>query len=328
MVTELRLRATLTGTALLLSLATLTACPRAPQARDSARAVAVVNGHPIPAVELRRELWRLHGRPEAVDAARVPLAEALLEQMVDQALLLQAAQKAGVEVSPRELEAAWEAAQAGYRKHDFMATLYAQMLTPELMRKRLHEQLLIEEFLKARARELPRISDEQVARHYQENQARYKMPAQVRARQVVVRTAEEAALIKKRLDRGEDFEKVAREHSVAPERERGGDLGFFAQGVMPEVFDKVCFTLEPGQISDVVPSEYGHHVFQVTERRPEQSQPLEAVGGDIRDALRQRQVEEAEARLLQELRTKATLVKDRDALLWAADAVAAPDGGV
>jgi parvulin-like peptidyl-prolyl isomerase len=238
-----------------------------------------------------------------------------------------AARAAGITVPPRELEAAWEASQEGYRTEDFKGALYAQMQTPQRMKAQLEERLLTEKFLADKTRVLPRITDAEVRQFYEVNRGRYRVQEQVRARQVVLRTPEEARIIADRLARGEDFAKLAREFSVAPEKERGGDLGFFQKGVMPEVFDKVCFALEPGQVSDVITSEYGQHIFQVTERRPESAQPLEAVDAEIREQLRRAQVELAENRLLVDLRNKAVVVKDGEALQWAADLLAVWDGG-
>jgi parvulin-like peptidyl-prolyl isomerase len=279
----------------------------------------MVNGSAIWGADLRRELWRVHGAPEAGDTARLPLARALLEQMVDERLLLEEARRQGVTVVERESQAAWEATQDGYRSKEFKDVLHAQMLTPERLRERLEERLMVERFLKEHLRDLPPIPDSAVEAHYERERSRYQVAEQVRARQVVVRTAEQARMLLQRLRAGEDFARVAREHSVAPERERDGDLGYFSRGVLPAVFDRVCFALQPGQISDVVTSEYGSHIFQLTERRPASQRPLVLVADEIRDTLRREQREKAEAALLSALRKRANIVQDPSVLTWAAD---------
>lgn len=311
--------------ALLLACLLLAGCPKPPPPPLPSRPVAVVDGQPIHASDLRRELWRVHGKPVAGDVNRLPLARALLDHMVDQELLMQAAKKAGVTADERELETAWLSTQDGYRINDFNASLVAQGLTPERVKEDLRARITVEKFLKSQAKQQARPSDEDVKAYYEAHKANYRVPEQVRARQVVVRTEEEARPLQLRLAKGENFERIAREHSVAPEKVRGGDLGFFAKGVMPEVFDKVCFSLEPGQVSDVVPSEYGQHIFQVTERRAEMEQPLGAVADDIRDLLRRQAVENAETRLLAALHEKAVLEYFPEVLAWTADALV--DGG-
>ena len=66
---------------------------------------------------------------------------------------------------------------------------------------------------------------------------------------------------------GEDFGKVARKVSIGPEAAKGGDLDFFARGVMPEAIDRVVFTLPVGKVSGIVQSPYGYHIFKLLGRK-------------------------------------------------------------
>ena len=56
---------------------------------------------------------------------------------------------------------------------------------------------------------------------------------------------------------------MAREVSIGPEAVRGGDLGFFERGVMPEAIDRMVFSLPVGAVSRVVQSPYGFHIFKI-----------------------------------------------------------------
>ncbi len=86
------------------------------------------------------------------------------------------------------------------------------------------------------------------------------------ARHILVESEDECNKIKSEIEGGSDFGELAKEHSMCPSGQRGGDLGSFGPGQMVKEFDEVVFSSEVGVVQGPVRTEFGYHLLEVTSR--------------------------------------------------------------
>jgi peptidyl-prolyl cis-trans isomerase D len=140
-----------------------------------------------------------------------------------------------------------------------------------------------------------------VRAYYEQNKSRYGTDEQRRASHILITPdgGDKAAARKKAeqllaqvKSKPGDFEKLARENSKDPgSAAQGGDLGFFGKGMMVKPFEEAVFSMKPGEISELVESDFGFHIIKVTEVKAAQVKPFEQVRGVIERDLRTQQAQ-------------------------------------
>jgi hypothetical protein len=160
----------------------------------------------------------------------------------------------------------------------------------------------IDALLAAGLRQEP--GDAEVARYYQAHRQELARPERVRLRQILTQDRKAAEEARREVMAGAPFEAVARRLSRGPNAAAGGDQGELARGDLPPSFADLIFSLKPGEVSPVVPAEYGFHLFQVIEREPAQKVPLAAAREEILARLRQQNADQLLRSLVQAARSR------------------------
>jgi len=197
-----------------------------------------------------------------------------------------------------------EGTQAGYDKD---AEITRQV---DDLRKRLIVQRVMRKYQTP-----PTITDDEVKAQYDQNPILYST-TQVHASHILVKDEDTARqLLAEVKAHPEKFADLAREKSTdTVSGRKGGDLGTFSPGRMVPEFDKVAFALHPGEISDVVKTQYGYHIIMVSERKDGEPKPFDQVKEQIRAALRNKTIQEQVQGHLDELKKSADLKVDENAL--------------
>ena len=135
---------------------------------------------------------------------------------------------------------------------------------------------------------------------YIENEELYTNPEQRKAQHILLEEEGNAIAILKEINEGANFSELARIHSKdITTSEEGGDLGLFERELMVPEFDKAVFTMNVGDISEVVKTDYGYHIIKLNEIQPSTLQSFEEVEGQLL-ALHTKNVNQKELYNLQE----------------------------
>lgn len=151
-------------------------------------------------------------------------------------------------------------------------------------------------------------TEEEVRSYYEEHKEEFREPHQVAASHILVDTEELARSVKARLDAGESFNDLAMELSNCPSKEVGGALGLFERGRMVPEFEEVAFEMSLGEISEPVKTQFGYHIIQVDNIKPEGIQPYnkakQKIAGDLYNQKKQQAYDEYTNRLREQYEVK------------------------
>lgn len=154
------------------------------------------------------------------------------------------------------------------------------------------------------------LPEQDVKTYYEQNQSRYSGKNERRASHILITAdtpeagrAKAQEILAQLRQNPARFAELARQHSKDPgSAAQGGDLGFFEHKVMTKPFADAVFAMQEGQISDVVASDFGFHIIQLTGIRNSQNQSFEAARPQILAELRRQQASQLMAAKAEELR--------------------------
>lgn len=171
---------------------------------------------------------------------------------------------------------------------DFDSILEMQGLTEDELKEDIRKGLLNEKALT----EGIEVTDEEIKSYYE------NMKTEVKASHILVDDEETANKVKKELDDGADFAKLAKKYSTdESNKDKGGDLGYFTVGTMVGEFEEKAFAMEKDEISEPVASDFGFHIILVTDKKETEEEigSLEDEKEEIRQVLLERKIDPQDA---------------------------------
>jgi hypothetical protein len=197
----------------------------------------------------------------------------LFDGFIEEKILLEEARN-------KEILLTWEEKKRFLAKHSSDAALEKERLSvDEEGADLLFEQLLVEKYTYDLVKAIE-VDEQEIQEYYNANKREFLLPERVKVSQILLPSEEKAVEILESLkdDDPDHFKKLARVQSIGVEASRGGEMGVFAIGQLPDEMEKTIFALKEGEISQVVESSYGFHIFRLDSRyEPELVSPDQAL---------------------------------------------------
>ncbi len=235
----------------------------------------------------------------------VNLYSRLFDLFIENQLVLYKAEQAGLDVPDEEI--------ANYLKS---SNLNPQELGIDL--KLIRDMLRVQKYLMLNIYKSINVSDGEIARYHQTHKDEFKKNEEIFLYQILLPDKEKAISLRgELLNSPSRFEEIAQKESISPEASSGGVMGYFEKGVLPKEMEDVVFSLKIDEISPVVTSPYGYHIFKVTQKKPERTQELITVKNEIRNKLLSENLHKAQSLFLQQLRSELNIQVYQDKLFFA-----------
>ncbi len=295
-----------------------------PKSKD---VVATVNGTQITEKEFNLSLNFFEQRmarqgKEINDEQLSDIKKKITENLIDNELLYQAAEKEKVEIDEEQLKAQWSRVEermkndAGYKKN-----IEKMNLSTDEMKHQIKRQMMIQKFVTDKFMNTTTVPRDEIEAYYESNKKMFHMPEQVRASHILIKVEQGADEkkkaeakkqiedIKKQIQNGADFAALAQKYSQCPSKSNGGDLGYFSRGKMVKPFEDVAFRLKQGEVSDIVTTIFGYHLIKVTGKKVESTVPLDEASPRIASFLKQRKVQQKILSFLQAEKEKSNITR-------------------
>ncbi|MFH1510916.1 MAG: peptidylprolyl isomerase [Candidatus Woesearchaeota archaeon] len=224
--------------------------------------LATVNGQPVYASEIDDLYNRLPAQyTETISR------ENLLNQTIARDLLLQEAAKEGIVVADDQVNELIDSLleQSGMNRDQLSEQLKLRNLTVDDMVEEYRMQMQLNSLLNKTVYSRIEVTDVEITAFYEQNKDMFEL---VRASHILVNSSEQAESLLDMIRKGAGFSDIAKTYSLdSYSAEQGGDLDYFTRSQMVPEFSDAAFSLDVGEVSDVVPTDYGYHIIKVTAKK-------------------------------------------------------------
>ena len=285
--------------------------------------VARVNGEAINKADLENAVRGLEGRaggPVPADQ-RDRVYRGVLDDMIGYKLLMQEAKARQIAVPDADVDAQVAQIRSQFQSDaQFQQALAAQKMTLEAVRDDARAEMSVEKLVESEIAGKVAVKPEAITDFYQKNQDKFQQGPRVRASHILIgipqnadpstkqQAKAKAEALLKDLKTGKDFAATAKASSQDPgSAPNGGDLGYFEQGQMVPPFEQAAFALKPGEMSEVVETQFGYHIIKVADKQDSRLVPLDDARQQIEQYLTQQNRQAQTESFVSALKAKAKI---------------------
>ena len=288
--------------------------------------IAVVNDEPITQSEidmLMRPVYEQYRKDYQGDKLMRMLEEVhnkLLNQLIEDRLVFQEAKTQGIQIDETTVDDQVEEFKKGFKSENEMEdAMRKEGLTLNGMRERLRRQAMIRKLHDTEIRSKVVVSPIEINEYYEKNAKEFSSGGQLRVRSITIKKSNEARSkgltdeaaknkiegLRRQILNGEDFGKLAKQNSEDTSAAQEGLSEWIEHGAMIPAIDDVIFKLKTGEISSVIETEMGYHLFRVEETHQPFKKSLEEVRDQIYGKLFSDKAQERFREWTQELKRNA-----------------------
>ncbi len=271
--------------------------------------VAVVNDEVITLSDLRiagGDILNSLGSLSAEERVNreIEAKSTILDKLIENLLIIQEAKNFGISATEEEIQKAVEEVRRKNRlnEKEFSRALSEIGLTIKAYTDNIEKEIIRSKFMSRVIGSRVNISDDEIEFYYNRKGDAFLLPVEVRLGQILILTSENASedgkkeirskaqWILNKIKEGEDFDELASKYSQAPGE--SSDLGYVKKGEINSEIEKVVFNLKEGEVSGLVETSLGFHIFKIVDIKGENKKPLPEVKEEIESILFNERMEE------------------------------------
>lgn len=262
----------------------------------------VVNNEVITLSEIDQMLIPVYARYKMVYKNQGELAkkmeearQKIIEQLIEDKLIVSEAKKQNVEIDDKEVDAKLREVEKQFgSKNAFTRALMEQHLSVKDLRTRYREQMMSRRMIDRKIGSSIIVSPVEVDAYYNEHRADFVQPSEIKLSNILIRVKDDADTgrarelaqeIARRIKNGDDFVMLAQEYSEGPGASEGGVMRPVKKGdLMPEL-EAAVFSLKAGEVSEVIKSPMGFHIFKADDVKEGRTLPISEVYKEIEELI-------------------------------------------